>query len=384
MILDGYVKLNDNFIPKNLEKPYLLDKKNDDLYELTQDAFDFVLKCDGSYLLSQLKPPKKFLQTLLKNSIIEITERLSKRDFIIASPPKPTLRYLEVQLTDKCNLKCLHCYQGEKNNSELDFSLLKKVLKDFIKIQGLRIIISGGEPLLYKRFSDLNKLLKDYPARVVLLTNGTLITKHKISEWNFDEVQISLDGMEQGHDFLRGHGCFKSLCTALEKIKKESSMDISFATMIHKKNVQEFKQMKRFVKSFSPKEWGIDYPVVVGNLKHHNEIVPAIEDSVKFFKYRFGASFHSTGQDELYGCGTHLMTLTAKGNFVPCGFYTDRIFGNVKEGLVKALTRRTFVNLNDIEECKQCKYLFDCRGGCRFRAGSSSKRDEIMCKVFGA
>lgn len=383
MILNGFVKLADNFFPKKLEKPYLLDKKNDELYELNEEAFNFILSCDGSNLLSQLNPPKRFLKTLLKNSIIAISEKSEKRRFIVYSPPIPTLRYLEIQLTNKCNLKCLHCYQGERSSDELSFTLLKKILREFIKIQGIRLILSGGEPLLYSHFEELNRYLKGYPARVVLLTNGILLDKFDLSKWNIDEVQISLDGMEHGHDFIRGKGTFKKVIRGIEKLKKNSNIDVSLATMIHKENLKEFKKMKSLIKKFKIKEWGIDFPVETGNLILNKNIVPSIDDALNCFKYRFGASFHSTDEDHEYGCGIHLMTLTPDGRFLPCGFFQDRVYGRIEEGLMNALKNRRLIKIADIKECSKCYYVKECGGGCRFRAGSIERKDPVMCKIFG-
>lgn len=383
MISDGYVRLKDNFFPKKLEKPYLLDKRHDELYELNEEAFEFILNCDGTRQLSQLRPPKRFLKTLLKNSILEISSERKKREFIIYNPPKPTLRYLEIQLTNKCNLKCLHCYQGDKNNDEIPLTQLKKILKEFIKIQGIRLILSGGEPLLYARFKELNRYLKGYPARVILLTNGTMLDKFDVSKWNIDEVQISLDGIEHGHDFIRGKGTFKKVISGIEKLKKDSNIDISIATMIHKENLNEFKKMRALIKKYGIKEWGIDFPVISGNLNVNKKIVPTIDEAIDCFKYRFGASFHSTDENCEFGCGSHLMTLTADGRFLPCGFFQDKVYGTVEKGLLDALKNRRLICLKDIKECENCVYLKDCGGGCRFRAGGLEKKDPIMCKIFG-
>jgi radical SAM protein with 4Fe4S-binding SPASM domain len=153
--------------------------------------------------------------------------------------------------------------------------------------------------------------------------------------------------------------------------------------MIHKENLKEFKDIKRLAKRIGIKEWGIDYPVFTGNLKKNNSILPSFEDAIKCLKYRFGASYHSTDEKNEYACGSHLMTLTTDGKFLPCGFFNNRIFGRIEEGLMNAVANRRFFKLKNIKECQSCAYLQECRGGCRFRARGIDKRDLIMCKVFG-
>ena len=381
--LKSYVKLSPNVYPKKLENYYLLDKGKDELYELNEEAFDFVCKLDGTRKLEELIYPKNFIKSLIKHELINFSEMPEKRNFIVKTPFLPSLRYLEIQLTNRCNLNCLHCYQGEKDNSELPLEDVKKVLEDFIELQGLRLILSGGEPLLYSHFTELNKVLKDYPARVVLLTNGTLLKDFDVKTLNVDEIQFSLDGMEHGHNYIRGKNSFSKLIDGVEKIKNETNIDVSFATMIHKENLNEFRQMKKLVKSYGAKEWGIDIPLVYGNLKNNIDVFVNADKAINAMKYRFGASFHSTEDYKDYACGVHLMTLTAKGEFLQCSFFPENILATTKEGFLEAVKRRKFLKQEELVECRECEIFSSCHGGCRYRAGSSDKRDFVMCRIFG-
>lgn len=380
--LHGYVRLSDNFFPKRLENFFLLDKRNDDLYELTEDAFKFILRCDGTRLIDDIPAEKRFVRGLLNQDIITLTGKRKARSFLISQPPVPTLRYLEIQLTERCNIRCRHCYQGDKGTRELNLDVLIKCLDEFVKLQGLRVILSGGEPLLYSKFFKLNDYLKGYPARVVLLSNGTRIPGIDVKGLNIDEIQFSLDGMEHGHDFVRGTGCFKKLVEAVKKIRTETKIDISFATMVHKENIREFPRMKKFIKETGGREWGIDYPVFTGYLKKNKDMCADAGDAVRVMRHRFGASYHSAGDDGDYACGLHLMTLAPDGKFLPCGFYPKRIYGTIEDGLTDALKKRRLLKLSDIKECVGCPSLTDCRGGCRFRAGGAGRKDPFMCAVY--
>lgn len=383
MKLSGYARLADNIFLKRLEGYFLFDKRHDELYALNEKAFSFLTQLGGTRRLEDLKFDKTFVNKLFKENLIYIEDVPNIRNFLLVEPPLPSVRYLEIQVTERCNIDCKHCYQGSKGKSELSINDLKMVLDEFYRLQGLRVIISGGEPLMYSKFEELNALLKNYPARVVLLTNGTLIERCDVKALNFDEIQFSLDGMEAGHDYLRGKESFKKLVSAVEKIKEMTNIDVSFATIIHKNNLKEFKEMKRFVKSFGAKEWGIDMPALSGNLGKNLELYVDAEDAIKAMSYRFGASFHATDEDNDYACGAHLMTLNAKGEFLPCSFYPDTVLGRISDGLENAIRKRRLITRQDIQECRECEKFKDCRGGCRFRAGSFSNRDLVMCKVFG-
>lgn len=386
MILNGskkYLRLSSNFIPKILEKPYLFDKKNDELYELSESALNFVLSFKDGVALSEIKNNKRFIKSLLRLKILEESDKKIKRNFNLKSPPTPTLRYLEIQLTSRCNLKCKHCYQGEKKDEELPIDKLKKILKEFIDLQGLRILLSGGEPLLYSHFKELNSFLKNYPAYTVLITNGTLLNKIPLTYiTNIDEIQVSIDGMEKGHNILRGEGTFQKIISGITRIKQKTNKKLSFATMVHKKNINEFKSLSKLIKSFEAKEWGIDYPVFTGFFQDNKALYPSLSDAIKVMKHRFGASYHFTNEDNDYACGIHTMTLLPNGNFVACSFFPDKFFGTIDDGLEVALKNRSFFKLSDIKECLDCTYLRICKGGCRYRAGNIAKKDPLMCKIY--
>ena len=108
----------------------------------------------------------------------------------------PSLRYLELMLTESCNLRCRHCYLGEAGEQELPLAAVVQTLTEFQEMQGLRVLLSGGEPLLYSRWQELNERLPEFELRLVLLSNGLLLTDALIQGLNVHEVQLSLDGLE--------------------------------------------------------------------------------------------------------------------------------------------------------------------------------------------
>ncbi|MFX1457769.1 MAG: radical SAM/SPASM domain-containing protein [Promethearchaeota archaeon] len=82
---------------------------------------------------------------------------------------------------DQCNLNCIMCEEHSKYNNSKDttnrimkFELIKKVIKNCIS-HGLKEVIPStmGEPLLYKNFRELLKLIKMYALKLNLTTNGT-------------------------------------------------------------------------------------------------------------------------------------------------------------------------------------------------------------------
>lgn len=188
-------------ILKWLETPSVYDIKKDELYELDDESFEFLKLCSsekGCYSENTEFIDYCRVEGLLTKETISV-----KRPPLIKSP-EPSLRYLELQITDRCNLRCKHCYIGETAPKELSIKQIIEILKEFEEMQGLRLMITGGEPLLHSNFDALNDVLPGFLIRKVLFTNGLLLSKDLLRGLNVDEIQISIDGLQKGHDSLRG------------------------------------------------------------------------------------------------------------------------------------------------------------------------------------
>lgn len=205
---DKFFKLASHCALKNLEQPYLYDIENDELYELSQEAFKFLVKCSQGEYSPVKEEDEEFIQYCLSENLITVSETPVRRKLAPYPSPIPSLRYLELQITDHCNLRCRHCYIADGLHQDLSFEKIEKILKEFEEIQGLRLLLSGGEPLLHPDFWEINDILRDYSFRSVLLSNGTLIDREIVRKLRVHEVQVSLDGMKEGHESLPGERHF--------------------------------------------------------------------------------------------------------------------------------------------------------------------------------
>jgi radical SAM protein with 4Fe4S-binding SPASM domain len=302
--------------------------------------------------------------------------------YLVEEPVLPSLRYLQLHITERCNLNCAHCYLGEKRQKDLGIGLIEKALDEFSP-NGLKVLITGGEPLLHRDFWQVLELASRYPVRIELLSNGTLITGEitkRLSEY-VHTVQISLDGMKRGHELLRGKGSFEG---AVQGIRNVSDfMSVNIATMVHSGNASEFEELEGFVSSLGSREWNLDIPSLAGNAKP--EVLPHTNTAGRIFKeYGFGEGVHEGDAD--YSCGSHICTIDIDGNVSKCGFFDDGV-GNIRrENLQNLWTRvveRYTPSLGSIK-CRGCRVIEECRGGCRYRAmvsGDFLGRDPFMCSV---
>jgi len=361
-------------ILKWLETPSIYNIEKDELYELDDESFEFLKLCSTENGCDS--EVTEFIAYCMAERLLT-TETISVKRPPLIKSPVPSLRYLELQITDRCNLRCRHCYIGETDPKELSIEQITEILKEFEQMQGLRLMITGGEPLLHSNFDALNDVLPDFLIRKVLFTNGLLLGKDLLRGLNVDEIQISIDGLEKGHDSLRGDGTFSKAVKAV-RLAKEMGFEVSVATMVHAKNLDDFDEMEKLFSDLGIKDWTVDVPCITGRLESNSEFQVRPETGGKYLRYGYGAGLHAgeTG----FGCGLHLLSVMADGKVTKCTFYSDRPVGSISEGLRQCWERTTPVCLKDLS-C-DCQYLESCRGGCRYRAellGDPLGKDLYKC-----
>ena len=385
---------------KWLEIPCAYHIRNDELYELDQDSFDFLKTCSESGCDSQ---NSKFIDYCIKEGLLTKKRILAKQPLLMKSPD-PSLRYLELQITNKCNLRCRHCYINppplnsplskvrhrgvkedkkgfsEKNLNELSVKQIKIILKEFEQMQGLRVLITGGEPLLHSKFEEINEMLPHFLLRKVLFTNGIFLDEKRIKKLNVDEIQISIDGLEDAHDSLRGKGTYRLAMKAV-KNALDRGFHVSIATMVYPVNLKDFNKMERLFKGMGIREWAVDVPCITGRLEENMEFQMRPESGGQYLKYGYGSGLHNANPG--FACGLHLMSILADGKVAKCTFYSDNAVGRVEEGLKTCWERINPIRLDELQ-C-DCEYIESCRGGCRYRAGLFGNplgKDLYRCALY--
>ncbi len=169
----------------------------------------------------------------------EVCDDQAVRRFLERLPEIPAIPYpgrgallsaeqlceLWFHLTNRCNLSCSHCMfsSGPGDGVEL---LAEKVLQlagQALEL-GCRVFaLTGGEPLMHRDFQAIVRgLLAPGTTRVAVLTNGLLL-RRIFSGFDQDferlHLQVSVDGLEDGHDRLRGAGTFAALADELRWLR---------------------------------------------------------------------------------------------------------------------------------------------------------------------
>ena len=377
----SYLRLASEAALKRLEIPYIYHTGRDELYEIDDRAVDFLTHCDGRTKGEALTDDAEFVEYCIEEGILEPLSAPAPTDIAIEESPYPSLRYLELHLTHRCNLRCRHCYLGKSRPAELPLADAVTITRQFSEMGGLRLLISGGEPMVYDALPSYLKEIRGLKIRRILFTNGTRITTENIEQLDVDEIQFSLDGWQEGHDWLRGPGVFEKTVNSVN-IARKAGIPVSFSTMIHKGNLTEFDRMREFMEEVEALEWGIDILTVAGSLEeaHHGDVTVPYEQAAPLMAYAYGGGYH--GASDGYACGRHLMAVMPDGKAVKCGFYRDQSLGDARRSLKDCWLTMAHIRLDELE-CRDCPVLEECRGGCRFRAPHPLAPDPAMCRLYG-
>lgn len=175
---------------------------------------------------------------------------MDNKEFISSS-----IHTITLDVTYKCNLRCLHCFNssGEHNfgSNELNDDELFNIVKQVSMIKELTAFcFCGGETLLRK---DIILKCAEYlrnnnnDLSINMVSNGLLMTKEiasEIKKAGVSVVQISLDGAtEKNHDWLRNKaGAYEKAIKAIQYLV-DSGMMVGVACTPTKRNIDEIEEV---------------------------------------------------------------------------------------------------------------------------------------------
>ena len=168
----------------------------------------------------------EILKKAAKNSAIVFKGVENDKSFCTKLP-----LILGFKLTNRCNLRCKHCYewneQGYHNNmtneekvQELDINIFEKVINETKEVRS-NIYLWGGEPLYYSNFERLSYILENENRIIAICTNGQLIHENIESILRLGEkleLLIAVDGFEKENDEIRGTGTFEKVLANIKKL----------------------------------------------------------------------------------------------------------------------------------------------------------------------
>jgi len=342
-----------------------------------------------------------------------VSRQLARQEIFIgrkAEQPKriPSLKSIFFHLTDRCNLKCAHCYLSCPDHhevSELPTGVVLRLIDELTHHNGRAVVLSGGEPLLH---SGIKQILTSAAPKlqIRLLTNGTLIDK----EWaafltDLDiYIQVSLDGSTREiHDAIRGNGAFDKALKALEYLQHAGLRNkINIAATVMNQNIHDLPEIISLAER-------LDVPGVrflplrdMGTAKTSWQSIGAgvsVADQEDFYMYATALQVtkktsveiscglsgfllkmpEAFSEDDIWCSLGNRIVVTVNGDAFPCAlmmkdeFKLGNILSDSTEKIMQSRPMATVCRaLTDrrkkIEKCAACDWRNFCQSGCMGQA----------------
>ena len=260
------------------------------------------------------------------------------------------------EITRNCNLQCNHCFNesGVSTKNEWLWADIQRILKRAHEIGVFNIRFTGGEPLFSKNTFDALTLAKNLGLVTSLGTNGTLITPDvakKLKQSDVKLVIVSIEGLEEIHDSIRGGGNFKRSIIGIKNLLNEA-VKVRINAVAMKKNLNQMTELIKLTKELgvglmirrlipvgrsnkslmlSPSEYKELIKVINKNKIDSNVGLMTHYEPTKIKKSRIRISFHSPK----CSCGDRGLDILPNGDVFACGFLAplgdDFKAGNINE-----------------------------------------------------
>jgi MoaA/NifB/PqqE/SkfB family radical SAM enzyme/SAM-dependent methyltransferase len=224
----------------------------------------------------------------LKSGEAEILWEISKRKFLSNFPDALqseyrgrsehiALSHLDecwLHVTDNCNLRCTHCLFScsPEETTTLSLADIKKSVDETHALGARIFYLTGGEPFVHKEIGEiLSHILKVHgDTFLVVMTNGILIPQYidllKTLPKERLCFQVSVDGIGENHDKIRGRGGFAKLVKGLEAIRELGTRN-TIAMVVHHENLFQMNEMIDFAASYNVDAVHFIWLMVTGSAK---------------------------------------------------------------------------------------------------------------------
>lgn len=181
------------------------------------------------------------------------------------------------EITDACNLRCIHCEadSGVRSRDELSTEEASALCDDLAAAGCRTVCLTGGEPLLRRDWPRLARRLADLGLEVVVITNGTMIDDDLVAvmlDAGVTGVSVSLDGDREVHDTIRvpavprpGFSSYDLALGAIERLAA-SPLRTAIITQVHKHNLHDLDRMHDQVAGLGIDLWQVQIAMPLGRL----------------------------------------------------------------------------------------------------------------------
>lgn len=301
-------------------------------------------------------------------------------------------------LTERCNLSCSHCirdsspFRDESSEIALVTSTIRQIKKHH---PGSTVLLSGGEPTLYRGFHEILDLSISLGLRVNVNSNGaTSFFNHDnlkpLSNFKNLIFQISLDGPQAIHDAIRGSGTYaRSIRTILKlvglgircSVSTVASNDKFFDDAIEflrhldglglnhisvKRITHAGRASLSSVSAVDTETWNLFVKKVRGETWQTYMIAMPMYDFTTLENFSDEALHELALINPFKNCGagSEKVYIYTNGDVCPCTCFKALPMGNlISQPLQVVLENKPLFEVSNAS-CISCRYFELCNGGC--------------------
>jgi len=409
-----------------------------------RDLVDLLLLSDGLMntleierkLASKYGEPDTGIGTRVRESLdylqrmgyVDIAEEPSYRPIVYHERQfEWSLDVVYLEVTNSCNLSCLYCYADAdlQQPSRLEVAELLPLVDDLASLGVLKIVVTGGEPLLHESLFEVLQHVRDNRIDFSLFTNGTLLNEENVMRLralNPQAVSLSLDSnRRRTNDALRGKGSFVRAVRGVELLTNARIPTRINCTLVQGINdsLEAVENAVGFFETLGVRSTAVGPVMRYGRAQRHKELTSDSSMSLEIAStlrraaerhrrwhrsepppsLRFSDDLDSGAMAHYSTCGigTSACCITARGDVVLCPTLRgeEHRAGNVLGDdlgriWAEAKVFEPFRNctIEDIRPCRSCPSKASCLGGCRARAllhsGDFRSPDPLRCNMLRA
>ena len=199
---------------------------------------------------------------------------------------------LKWEVTRKCNLHCIHCVVAADSNQkqEVPPDRIQDCIDRISELRPLRVLISGGEPLLYQGLFEVVQGLTDNGIEVNLETNGITVNRSiaiRLRRKGCKHVRVSLHGRSSlTHDALVArNGAWKHAIKTVKLLVNEG-IDTSISFALARFNIGEFPKVLKLAESLGVNSVFVNNLVPIGRAyQNWDHLSPTMSQLARFRRF---------------------------------------------------------------------------------------------------
>lgn len=321
---------------------------------------------------------------ITNEEICSIIEELAKLDLIKCDHIKENLEYIkennqlekyinectrnsiptviQIELTNKCNLKCIHCYHDE-NLDSLSIDELSKFFAQIKNSQFVKITLTGGEVGILPYWKDVVKVAEENGFIVTILSTLTNMNRQDLDfliSDNIYAIQTSIYGSNSNfHEKItKTENSFYKTLNGL-KYLKEKGCNVSATCTVMKENFDDIINIKKLMHIL---DINIIFDYRILESRNNTKNIKDMLINSQEYKYLEKHGIFQKKEKIICTACCHRIGISQKGEIFACPSLRVPLGNMKRDNLIKIVNSDFFKKLEkDVkayypEECLRCDY----------------------------